>query len=189
VAIPAGTELALRAFDPSDATAIPWIRPIRSGDTDVHAGALLMPERAFSETLLGGYRDTVAYAVVYVERPIEGMPLELRGRGVPGYVITSSAGTVRYVDADIGAIDNAATSTTSSGLVVISDIPAGAWSESAPLTDLVEVTVAAPPGESLCGRPGPGLWVATEDTTSFTAEGPVFAGHVTYAAFLTCPAL
>jgi len=189
VEVPPASELALRAFDPMDATEVPWIRPIRSGSTDVQAATMLMPDRDFTATLTGGFREDRAYAVVYVERPIEGMPLTLLGRGVPGYTVTSSLGSVRYVAADLASLDDAATATTTSGLVVVTDIAAGSWSEGAALTDMLSVTVTAPAGDTLCATPAAGLWIRAQDAGSFTAEAPVFAGHVTYAAYVHCPPL
>lgn len=183
--IPSDAEIALRVHREG---FVDWLKPLHSAATDVDALAIAMPTPELTETVLasvGGFRADAATALVYVERPNAVHPLDLLQRGVAGYRVASSAGSVHYANAALDGIDDSAGATAGTGLVLITDIDAPSATEcDTPST--ISVTISPPDGESLCAEPAiDNVWLRSSDPLE--VEAPVFAGHITYAAFITCP--
>lgn len=199
VPVPRESELALRLAPPSGGSLWPWIKPLTTRSVDVNAQFVLMPRPELVDLIVGsplGRTDGVA--LVYVERQ-EGTGL--LDRGVAAYAVSASEGTVLYVSSTADSTVPGGTATTMLGLVLITDIPARPWPDGGSIepTDTITITVTAPAGDTFCTAPfeqrethnwlRPRGEVPGLASTSLTVEAPIFAGHITYAAYVGCPGL
>lgn len=189
--VPPRSNITLRMTSLVDDTLLPALRPIASGTVDFSAVIFAIPRPELAESLLtpvGGWDpSTEAVAIVYIQGSRIGTGFA--GSGAPGYSVTlDGPGSVHYLSDALG-IDPAQTVTTTAGIVVITDIAAPAWSDTTP-PHQIRVVVNAPT-DGLCAVPDPRLgWIEGTPRAgdpSYASIAPVYAGHVTYAAYLACP--